>query len=196
MTSARRESGPFDRSSSLRLFVSNVARGKAVKLTQSYGDTVDRSKFLSNTEDVQQTLSRVLSDTVTSVDDGDGTGLGCALTASNLWVSEDNCVRITSDSSDRVGQRLSLDNGRGRSSDRNHFSSTSFHGSLERGRSSGAWLVEEGTQDTALECVNRSSLLDLVSDLRSQVEQDVQVISAELFDAQDVSSRECSSVLE
>jgi hypothetical protein len=71
---------------------SSVMKGESladtIRTVGCYSDAVVLRH--SDTEDVQQALGRVLPDSVTSVDDGDGTRLGGALAASDSRVSEDN----------------------------------------------------------------------------------------------------------
>jgi hypothetical protein len=147
---------------------------------------------LEKTEDEDRAtyLGRVLSDTITGVDDGYGRELGSVLGRSDLGVSDDDGIGIAAEGSDGVGERLSLPDGRRVGVDDGDVSSQSLHRRLERGRRPRRGLVEERREHSSLEEVESTVPLDLSPHLGREVEDVVEILSGVLLDGKDVSAVE------
>lgn len=154
-----------------------------------YGNESDQSKNRRRREREERAhLSRVFSDTISSVDDGNGRVTSSFLCASNTRVTKSNHVTVATESANGIGESFSLDDrGHSRSNGESRSSETS-HGSFERSRSASRRFVEESAEYSSSHDVDRNVSLSEHSHFGSDTEENVKIISSESANRKNVST--------
>jgi hypothetical protein len=164
-----------------------VHRSAVEKITQEGdGQALDSSKLLTDGEEIQEGLGRVLLAAVATVDDGNRAVLLGSMHTALLGVTEDNGITVASQSSESVLKSLTLLDRRVGSGNGDGAATKTLHSSIERSRGASGRLVEERCQDTTSEDVENTLALHTKAHLLGHSEEQVEISSAVRLDRQNV----------
>ena len=164
-----------------------VHRSSVEKVTkEGDGQALDSTQLLTDGEEIEEGLGRMLLAAVATVDDGDRAVLLSNVDAGLLGVAEDNGITVASQSAEGVLKGLTLLDGRVRGGDGNGATTETLHSSIERRRGAGRRLVEERGQDATSENVQDTLTLHTKTHLLCNSEEQVEISSAVGLDGQNV----------